>query len=156
SFARGTSLEFKVNRGTWATVEKDTFGTEVSNRTFTVSGASTVPVLIASWADSQHGSATGTIQNLGTVTSQYVDSRTVLVYLPAGYATSGDHRYPVLYMHDGQNLFNAGTSFGGVEWQVDEHANALLNVGAMEPTIIVGIYNTAARMDDYTPVVDSQ
>ena len=82
--------------------------------------------------------------------------RTLIVYLPPGYEKSGARRYPVLYMHDGQNLFDAATSFLGVEWQADETAERLIDAGRIEPIIIVGIYNTGERMNEYTPWPDER
>jgi predicted alpha/beta superfamily hydrolase len=82
----------------------------------------------------------------------------VLVYLPPGYDRERSRRYPVLYMHDGQNLFDGSTSFiPGMEWRVDETAQALIESGAIEPLIIVGIYNTGtSRVDEYTPTADAR
>ncbi|MDC8770093.1 alpha/beta hydrolase [Roseateles albus] len=65
--------------------------------------------------------------------------RQLRIYLPPGYAESGDKRYPVLYMHDGQNLFDVATAYAG-EWQVDESLNALAKAGKLE-LIVVGIDN---------------
>ncbi|MEP6690109.1 MAG: alpha/beta hydrolase-fold protein [Gemmatimonadaceae bacterium] len=80
----------------------------------------------------------------------------VVIYLPPGYDTERVRRYPVLYMHDGQNLFDAATAFGHTEWGVDETAQALILGGAIEPLIVVGIYNDGAyRIDEYTPTRDS-
>jgi predicted alpha/beta superfamily hydrolase len=82
--------------------------------------------------------------------------RDVLVYLPPGYETEKRRRYPVLYLHDGQNLFDGATSFiPGQEWRVDETAQALIHARAIEPVIIVGIYNTGKeRVEEYTPSAD--
>jgi len=63
-------------------------------------------------------------------------------------------RYPVLYMHDGQNLMDASTSFSG-EWHVDETASRLVTSGEVEPLIIVGVYNTEDRFAEYTQVRDT-
>ena len=84
--------------------------------------------------------------------------RDVIVYLPPGYRTIGRRRYPVLYMHDGQNLFDGATSFiPGQDWRVDETAQTLIKSKAIEPLIIVGIYNTGEqRMDEYTPTPDAK
>lgn len=88
------------------------------------------------------------------------NERDVLVYLPPGYADSvgqenESRRFPVLYLQDGQNLFDAATSFHGVEWGVDETAQRLILGGRIEPLIIVGVYNTGdSRMDEYTPTQD--
>ena len=81
--------------------------------------------------------------------------RDVLVWLPPGYDWS-EARYPVLYMHDGQNLFEPDTAFlKGEHWRVGETATELIAAGRIEPLIIVGIYNTGgARVDEYTPTDD--
>lgn len=79
--------------------------------------------------------------------------RNILVYLPPGYGENPGHRYPVLYMHDGQNLVNPEEAFGGIAWSVDETTQNLILAGEIEPLIIVGIYNTGIhRLDEYTPV----
>jgi predicted alpha/beta superfamily hydrolase len=82
--------------------------------------------------------------------------RDVLVYLPPGYEREAERRYPVLYLHDGQNLFDGATSFiPGQEWRVDETAQALIESQAIEPVIIVGVYNTGReRVEEYTPSAD--
>lgn len=82
--------------------------------------------------------------------------RRVLVYLPPGYGANTEQRYPVLYMHDGQNLMNPQDAFGGVAWGVDETAQRLILAGEIEPLIIVGIYNAGEhRIDEYTPVASA-
>jgi len=84
--------------------------------------------------------------------------RDVLVYLPPRYAAEPARRYPVLYLHDGQNLFDGATSFiRGQDWRVGQTADALIGAGAVEPLIIVGVYNTGhARVEEYTPAVDAR
>ena len=96
---------------------------------------------------------TGTFRVHKAFSSRYVsESRNIIVYLPPGY-NENLARYPVFYMHDGQNLFDASTAFLGNEWGVDEVAEALIAEGAIEPVIIVGIYNTEMkRLAEYTPV----
>ena len=79
--------------------------------------------------------------------------RTLVVYLPPGYDPTTRQRYPVLYLHDGQNVFDRATSFAE-EWQVDESAQALISAGELEPMLIVGVYNTGeSRVDEYTPTI---
>lgn len=82
--------------------------------------------------------------------------RDVLVWLPPAY--DADSRYPVLYMHDGQNLFEPDTAFQkGEHWRVGETASELILAGEIEPLIIVGIYNTGDhRKDEYTPTYDAR
>jgi predicted alpha/beta superfamily hydrolase len=84
--------------------------------------------------------------------------RDVVVYLPPGYESNRNQRYAVLYLHDGQNLFDGATSFiPGKEWRVDETAQSLISAGKIEPLIIVGIYNAGKdRIDEYTPVADEK
>ena len=80
---------------------------------------------------------------------------TLLVYRPPGYRDDRVRRFPVLYLHDGQNVFDRATSATGAEWSVDETAQRLIEVGAIEPLIIVGIYNAGERrIDEYTPTRD--
>jgi predicted alpha/beta superfamily hydrolase len=86
--------------------------------------------------------------------------RDVLVYLPRGYRRLSRRRYPVLYLHDGQNVFDAATSFSGVEWGVDETAERLIKETLIEPLIIVAVANIGEeRVDEYAPtrgVIDAK
>lgn len=89
--------------------------------------------------------------------SQYLpDDRDVTVFLPPGYDADPSRHYPVLYLHDGQNLFDPETAFTkGQHWRVGETATTLINEGRIEPIIIVGIYNTGKRrLSEYTPTED--
>lgn len=79
------------------------------------------------------------------------ENRNLIVYVPPGYDQHPDQHYPVLYLQDGQNLFDPQTSFiPGRTWEVREQADAAILAGEVEPLIIVGIYNTPARMAEYT------
>lgn len=84
------------------------------------------------------------------------NSRDVVVYLPAGYDEREDQRYPVLYMHDGQNLFEPERAFiPGNHWRLREAADEAIGTRASQPMIIVAIDNAgAARIDEYTPTRD--
>jgi predicted alpha/beta superfamily hydrolase len=86
--------------------------------------------------------------------------RDILVYLPPGYRSDRRRRYPVLYMHDGQNVFDAATAFAGVEWGVDETAERLIDEGLIEPLIVVAVANMGERrIDEYAPtrgVIDAR
>src|SRR6266404_8485212 len=86
--------------------------------------------------------------------------RDVLVYLPPGYRRFSRRRYSVLYLHDGQNVFDAATSFSGVEWGVDETTERLVRKKLIEPLIIVAIANTGEdRIHEYAPtggVIDAK
>jgi predicted alpha/beta superfamily hydrolase len=82
----------------------------------------------------------------------------LVVYLPPVYEAEVGRRFPVLYMQDGQNLFDPETSFiKGNYWRLGETADALTADGAIEPIIIVGIYNSGLkRLDEYTPIEDKR
>ena len=82
------------------------------------------------------------------------NTRFLRVWLPPGYEDPQNQtvRYPVLYLNDGQNLFESSTAFGGVEWQVDETADRLIREDTIPPLIIIGIDNTGKdRVREYIP-----
>ncbi len=85
------------------------------------------------------------------------NKRNIVIYLPPNYKQNSKTHYPVLYLHDGQNIFDRATSFIGQEWQCDETAEKLILANKIQPIIIVGIYNSGeARIDEYTPSVDKR
>lgn len=77
--------------------------------------------------------------------------RNVDVWLPPAYAENPEQRFPVLYMHDGQNLFEPEKSYAGITWGVAEAIAKLASEGKIEPAIVVGIWNTDNRFGDYLP-----
>lgn len=79
------------------------------------------------------------------------NTRLVRVWLPPDYDGSGAAHYPILYLNDGQNLFEAATAFAGVHWQVGETAARLIAEQKIPPLIIVGIDNTKIRIQEYIP-----
>jgi predicted alpha/beta superfamily hydrolase len=80
------------------------------------------------------------------------NQRDLIVYTPPSYPGQRTRRFPVLYLHDGQNLFDGATSFiPGQDWHVGQTADECINAGTVEPLIIVGMYNTKARVREYTP-----
>lgn len=115
----------------------------------------------AAWADhvcQRQQTLTGDFHTHKNFHSKHLaKDRDVIIYLPPGYAAS-KRRYPVLYLHDGQNLFDGATSYiPGLEWRVDETAQELIKSKAIEPLIIVGIYNSGEqRADEYTPTQDAK
>lgn len=91
--------------------------------------------------------------------SRYLpDDRDLVVYLPPEYDRHPERSYPVLYLHDGQNLFDPQTAFvAGRTWRIREQADAAIEAGEVAPLIIVGIYNTGERrIDEYTHDRDPQ
>ena len=149
SFADGQPLEFKFTHGGWNKVEKGASGEEIPNRTLSPAGTQTFDFTVASWADL--GTITGRVDTLRH--APFLGGRKLWVYVPPGYESSTE-RYPVLYMHDGQNLFDVRASFAG-EWKVDEACEALIAAGEIVPILVVGIENSAARCVEYTPWVNT-
>jgi predicted alpha/beta superfamily hydrolase len=87
--------------------------------------------------------------------SAFLDNRrTLTVWLPPGYEGSGD-RYPVLYLHDGQNVFDAARSASGVSWDAHVTAASLIRAGRLRPLILVGIDSTPQRLDEYAVYRDA-
>ena len=83
------------------------------------------------------------------------ERRNVIVCVPPGYDGTPERSYPVLYLHDGQNLFDPATAFAGNDWGLAQLADDLICRGEVEPLIMVGIYNAGKeRIAEYTPVRD--
>ena len=104
------------------------------------------------------GPASGQLRTVSNFYSpQFGTSRTLTIYLPPSYSENPLKRYPVLYAHDGQNLFDAARATYGVEWRMDETANSLIGNGSMDEVIIVGIdHGGNNRIYEYTPCCDPQ
>lgn len=174
----GTNVEYKFLREqSWQTVEKTVNGDELGNRVLMApEGAAELVVFhnVARWADEPTGKSrdavfsipaaqagagetriTGRLETLEKVAApQLGNERRVFVLLPEDYERNAAARYPVLYMHDGQNLFDAKASTAGAEWGIDEAAARLVQAGQMRPAIIVAVANTPERMKEYSPFPD--
>ncbi len=161
----GSEIEYKFTRGSFATVEKTAQGHERTNRRLRISAGAPLSerISVEAWAD-QTTATPATPQINGwyslfrNVKSENLEpARDVIVWLPPSYPSNRMLRYPVIYMHDGQNLFDANTAFGGNEWGVDEvmlDYIAGAHCGQLNEAIVVGIYNTSERMSEYTPFPD--
>ena len=120
---------------------------------FTPSDINVLNTQVAATAQSiNKGTAVGNISyhNLKT---KFLRSgnRDVIVYLPPSYNSRTNQNYPVLYMHDGQNIFDKATGAFGKEWYIDEKVEYLIKKNVINEIIIVGIYNGLAdRLDEYT------
>lgn len=152
-------IEFKVTRSNWDTVEKGPRGEEIDNRVVTAKDGLEVKIKVANWRDwvekpkqKRRSTVVGTLKVLPNLYSpQLGNRRDILVYLPPSYAKS-NQRYPVVYMHDGQNLFDDATSYAG-EWRVDETLEELAEEGL--EAIVVGIPNKGReRLNEYSPFMD--
>ncbi len=94
---------------------------------------------------------TGTLEGWQRMPSAHVPARNVDVWLPPSYGTDPARRYPVLYMHDGQNLFDPGLAYTGTDWDVDGAMARLIAAGEVREAIVVGVWNTPARFAEYMP-----
>lgn len=152
---RGT-VEYKYNLGSWNRVEKGPGNSEiVENRVLTI-GEGPGPVRIVDrvhqWQGSDRSTLTGDFQIFFDFKSRYLPrSRHIYVWLPPDYKASRSIKYPILLGQDGQNLFDASTSYLGVEWELDEAAQTLISRMEIDPMIIVGVANTEDRIREYTP-----
>jgi len=157
--ASGTVIKFKFTRGSWETVEKGSGGEEISDRIYTFGSSDSASINIANWADAGGGGTSTAAANVKIISTDFYmpqlnRTRRIWVYYPPDYETSAK-RYPVLYMHDGQNLFDATTSFSG-EWEVDETLNTFAAQGKQVP-LVVGIDNGGGnRIGEYTPWQNQQ
>jgi len=147
-------IKYKFTRGSWATVEGNANGGFLPDREYNYTGGTaTEEVTILSWEDlgGSNSTAAANVQLLSDnfYMPQLDRYRKIWLYLPPDYGTSSKN-YPVIYMHDGQNLFDNATSFAG-EWQVDESLNTLFDQGD-HGCIVVGIENGGGqRLNEYSP-----
>ena len=148
------TVSYKFTRGSWATVEGNATGGFLPDRSFAfTANPQTINLTIQSWEDLGTSSSTAasnvSILSTSFFMPQLNRSRKIWLYLPPDYFTS-TKTYPVIYMQDGQNLFDNATSFSG-EWQVDETLNTLFQQGNYG-AIVVGIDNGGAeRLNEYSP-----
>ena len=163
SMPAGSRVQFKVTRGSWQTVEKDKLGKDIPNREFvSTTSAEGAPqkftIVVQRWGVpiAVQSTVTGTLKLHEKVGSKHLSrTRNVSVWLPPEYENS-DQRYPVLHLQDGQNLFDVLTAAFGQEWGVDETAQDLIKKQEIPSIIIVGIWNTADRDDEYTLTKDDR
>ena len=138
----------------WANVEGGPTGNEIANRRYTLLiGEQTVNDIVSSFKNhlNETSLTRGRIVKVILDMPQYNDARKriIRIWLPDGYEADSEKRYPVIYMHDGQNLFDRYTSFSG-EWEIDESLGAMMD-GGYEGSIVVGIDNSDDRLNEYSP-----
>ncbi len=154
--------EFKFTRGSWDKVETTAKGDDIDNRIADVKGDTTINITIAGWKDAapekpKPNTASANVHVIDTAffMPQLNRYRRIWIYLPPSYNKLKTNTYPVLYMQDGQNLFNEQTAFAG-EWGIDETLDSMAKKGNKE-CIVVGIDNSnVKRMNEYNPYDDAK
>ena len=148
------TINFKFTLGSWETVELDAQQQNIENRTYTFKEhPEMMQVSIGAWSDgSNHKTVSSKQPNVTTFAENFKipqlnTTRKIQVYLPPNYQTTKES-FPVLYMHDGQNVFDKATSYSG-EWEVDEILNKLYQTHGLS-VIVVAIDNSENRMQEYT------
>jgi predicted alpha/beta superfamily hydrolase len=153
-FKKGKNLEYKITRGSWESEALNDDGSLPTNHKLNVEKDTIVRIKINLWADQFErkieGQITGIVKYHLNINADKIKPRSVIVWLPPFYFIETEKRYPVLYMHDGQNLFDPRTSAFNIDWQIDEAADSLIRKNLIEAIIIVGIYNTPDRRSEYS------
>jgi len=155
------TLQYKLTRGSWDLVEVNSDNKDIEDRLYTYMGPDTIVLKIANWKNPKVSTKvkSSLSYNVEMITdSFYIPQlnrfRRIWVYLPPDYEIEEDTQYPVLYMQDGQNLFDNSTSGFG-EWHVDEHLNSLFDEGYIVP-IVIGIdHGGSYRINEYS-IEDSE
>lgn len=141
-----TVIQYKLLCGkSWENEELEADGSQVQNRTASVSSPN-VTITVARWKNTG-AVAQDIISHTFSSFAPLQGSRRILIYLPPDYETATEKRYPVLYMHDAQNVLETGP-FG--TWDVKNTLNAMYAAGK-NVGIVVAIDNSAGRMSEYTP-----
>ena len=156
----GTTFEYKFTLGSWDREALGSAGIVPPNHRLVVAGDTVVVHEVPDWkkdpreyiADWRGSGVLGRLVYWTDVASAFLGpKRHVEIWLPPGYDSAATTRYPVLYMHDGQNLFDPRIANTGVDWGVDEAVVRLARRGTIPPVIVVGVWSTAERGPEYSP-----
>jgi enterochelin esterase-like enzyme len=156
----GTALEYKFTLGSWEREALGPSGMVMPNFQHKVEGSTELRHEIRSFKrpvaayldDWQNSGVLGTLIYWRDVASDHLEhTRNVSIWLPPGYDTDPQRRYRVLYMSDGQNLFDPRIASTGTDWAVDEALTDLVAERSIEPIIVVGVWSTASRGAEYSP-----
>ena len=109
------------------------------------------PLFSAAQIPNKQNGVTGSVYRYAAFPSAVTDPRNIDVWLPPRYSENQNERYPVVYMHDGQNLFDPKTSQSRIEWGIDETIERLIGENKIRPAIVVGIWNTPRRTIEFMP-----
>jgi predicted alpha/beta superfamily hydrolase len=144
-------FNFKVTRGDWNREAADPGAQALGDIHVDLNATPRLSVLnVSTWTDTPPLGVTGHLERHENFYSpQLGNSRTLSVWLPPDYETNTTRRYPVIYMHDGQNVFDPRTSTFGVDWSLDEAMTDLIAENAVPPAIVVGVDCTPDREEEY-------
>jgi predicted alpha/beta superfamily hydrolase len=150
---KGITVEYKLTKGSWSSEAIGNNLTIPHNFSLKINKDTTVIHTIINWRDQNNfivpGQITGKVIYHNNFVTEGLRPRNIFVWLPPEYDSAKEKRFPVFYMHDGQNLVDPRTSNTFIDWQVDEVADSLIRRGEVEPFIVVGINNTADRGGEY-------
>jgi len=148
-------VRFKITRGSWDSEQANKDGTIPNDQWIFPGDDQRIRLQVYNWSDRRLGPQpliTGNYRVHESVSSRYLrHRRKVIVWLPPSYESNPERSYPVLYMQDGQQVFDPHTSTWGVDWQVDEACSNLIAAASMKEVIVVGVYCSADREDEYHP-----
>jgi enterochelin esterase-like enzyme len=153
---RATSIEYKFTLGIWEREAADSTGAPFRNLNARVTSDTLLRTQVGNWTSGPrprvlNGQITGTLKYHRNVSGEGLAARDLEVWLPPGYDANATGRYPVLYMFDGQNVFDPATSTLGIDWAVDEAADSLIKSRTVPAMIIVGMNSSAQRTQEYLP-----
>ena len=160
----GTTLEYKFTLGSWDREALGSAGIVAPNNHLVLDRDTLVVHEITDFkkdpreyiADWRGSGVKGRLVYWTDVRSAFLSpTRHVEIWLPPGYDSAAARRYPVLYMHDGQNLFDPRIANTGVDWGVDEAVVRLVKRGMITPIIVVGVWSTTSRFSEYSPWHDA-
>jgi enterochelin esterase-like enzyme len=156
----GHTLRYKVTAGSWEREGLGPSGALLPEFTATIDSDKALTAEIAGFrvdpdlliADWQGSGVEGELVYWKDVSSEFLkEKRHIVTWLPPGYDANSDKKYKVIYMQDGQNIFDPRISYTNIDWGVDEAMMRAVRAGSFEPAIIVGIWNTPERLQEYSP-----
>lgn len=153
-FKECTELEYKFTLGTWKFEALNRDGLIPPNYRHKLCEEYISVIRVEKWGGltgSFKGQITGNTRIINLPGSGVIAGRDLIIWLPPSYQSEPGRSYPLLLMHDGQNIFDPSTSAFGIDWQIDEAADSLMRSGKIPEVIIAGLYNSRARSKEYTP-----
>jgi len=156
-FPRAMSVEYHYTLGSDQRLAADDRGQPLRRLRIQTARNLVVSDSVTRWTDANtvvesRGQLSGDVRFHRHVRDESLRSRDLVVWLPRFYELKEKLDYPVLYLNDGQDLFDPATAEGGRDWQVDETVERLISEELIEPMIIVGIYSSDDRLEEYSPL----